>query len=323
MNKQLKIVVLDRDTVGTDVDFSALERLGKLCIYGKSNYEDIADRISDADIVVTNKCKLNEESLSKAGLLKLICLTATGYNNVELAYTKSKNIRVCNVAGYSTNSVVQHTFAMLFYIWEKLAYYDSYVKSGKYVNSPDFCHMAQRFNELCGKTYGIIGLGSIGKGVAKIAEAFGCHVIYYSTSGINNSPEYERVSFDELLSRSDIISIHAPLNEKTKGFMNMEAFRKMKPTAVILNAGRGPIVVEEDLTEALEQGVIAAAALDVISLEPMEASNPLLRIKDSKKLLITPHIAWATVEARQRVLDEVCLNIEAFLRNESRNEVLA
>lgn len=323
MNKQLKIVVLDRDTVGTDVDFSGLERFGELSIYGKSNYEDIADRISDADIVVTNKCKLNEESLSKAGKLKLICLTATGYNNVELAYTKSKNISVCNVAGYSTNSVVQHTFAMLFYIWEKLAYYDSYVKSGEYVNSPNFCHMAQRFNELYGKTYGIIGLGSIGKGVAKIAEDFGCHVIYYSTSGINNSSEYERVSFDELLSRSDIISIHAPLNEKTKGLMNMEAFRKMKSTAVLLNAGRGPIVNEEDLTEALEQELIAAAALDVISVEPMEATNPLLRIKDSKKLLITPHIAWATVEARQRVLDEVCLNIEAFLRNESRNEVLA
>lgn len=321
MEDRLKIVVLDRDTVGSDVDFSGLDKFGTVTIYGKSDYDEISDRISDADIVITNKCKLNEETLRMAHKLKLICLTATGYNNVQTDYTKGKGIAVANVAGYSTNSVVQHTFAMLFYIWEKLAYYDQYVKTGEYTKSPNFCHMDQKFHELDGKIYGIIGLGAIGKGVAKIAEAFGCKVIYYSTSGKNNCNEYEQVSFEQLLSRADIVSIHAPLNEKTEGLMNMAAFRKMKSSAVLINAGRGPIVVEEDLVQALEEDVIAGAALDVISVEPMDPRCPLIKIKDSKKLLITPHIAWATVEARQRVLDEVCLNIQAFLNGENRNRV--
>lgn len=317
----LKLVVLDRDTVGSDISFDGLNAFGEVTIYGKSDYSEICDKIADADIVVTNKCKLNEETLSKADKLKLICLTATGYNNVQTDYTKEKGIAVANVAGYSTNSVVQHTFAMLFYIWEKLAYYDNYVKTGEYTKCPNFCHMDQKFHELDGKTYGIIGLGAIGKGVAKIAEAFGCKVIYYSTSGKNNCSEYEQVSLDELLSRSDIVSIHAPLNEKTEGLMNMEAFRKMKSSAVLINAGRGPIVVEEDLVQALESNVIAGAALDVICVEPMEPGCPLMKIKDSKKLLVTPHIAWATVEARQRVVDEVCLNIQAFLDGKDRNRV--
>ena len=317
----MNIVVLDRDTVGSDVNFDGLNAFGKVTIYGKSDYEEICERIADADIVVTNKCRLNEETLAKADKLKLICLTATGYNNVQTEYTSQKGIAVANVAGYSTNSVVQHTFAMLFYIWEKLAYYDSYVKTGEYTKCPNFCHMDQKFHELEGKTYGIIGLGAIGKGVAKIAEAFGCKVIYYSTSGQNNYSKYEQVSFDELLSRSDIVSVHAPLNERTEGLMNMEAFKKMKPSAVLINAGRGPIVVEDDLVQALEENIIAGAALDVISVEPMEVDCPLMKIKDSKKLLVTPHIAWATVEARQRVVDEVCLNIQAFLDGEERNRV--
>lgn len=317
----LRLVVLDRDTVGSDISFEGLNAFGQVTIYGKSDYSEISGRIADADIVVTNKCKLNEETLSKADRLKLICLTATGYNNVQTSYTSEKGIAVANVAGYSTNSVVQHTFAMLFYIWEKLAYYDNYVKTGEYTKCPNFCHMDQKFHELDGKTYGIIGLGAIGKGVAKIAEAFGCKVVYYSTSGKNNCSEYEQVSFDELLRRSDIVSVHAPLNEKTEGLMNMEAFRKMKSSAVLINAGRGPIIVEEDLVQALEEGVIAGAALDVICVEPMEPDCPLIKIKDSKKLLVTPHIAWATVEARQRVVDEVCLNIQAFLNGKERNRV--
>lgn len=321
MTESLKIVVLDRDTVGSDISFGGLNAFGEVTVYGKSDYSEISDRIAAADIVVTNKCKMNEETLGKANKLKLICLTATGYNNVQTEYTKERGIAVANVAGYSTNSVVQHTFAMLFYIWEKLAYYDNYVKSGEYTKCPNFCHMDQKFNELDGKTYGIIGLGAIGKGVAKIAEAFGCKVIYYSTSGKNNCSEYEQVSFDELLSRSDIVSIHAPLNEKTEGLMNMESFHKMKSSAVLINAGRGPIVVEEDLVQALESNVIAGAALDVICVEPMEPDCPLMKIKDSKKLLVTPHIAWATVEARQRVVDEVCLNIQAFLDGVQRNRV--
>lgn len=321
MKEKMNIVVLDRDTVGVDVDFSGIEKYGEATVYGRTDYEQIPQRIADADIVITNKCRMSKETLEQAKSLKLICLTATGTNNVDKAYTNERGIAVANVAGYSTDSVVQHTFAMLFYIWEKLSYYDSYVKSGAYTKSPDFCHMDQKFFELAGKTYGIVGLGAIGRGVAKIAKAFGCRVIYYSTSGKNDNSDYEQVSFEELLAQSDIVSVHAPLNPRTEGLMNMEAFKKMKSSAVLLNAGRGPIVVEEDLVQALEEGMIAGAALDVISVEPMLPENPLMKIKDSKKLLVTPHIAWATVEARQRVVDEVCLNIEAFLRGEDRNRV--
>lgn len=321
MEKKPKIVVLDRDTVGVDVDFSRIQQYGDTTVYGRTDYSEIGSRIADADIVITNKCRMSKETLEGAKHLKLICLTATGTNNVDKKYTTSRGIGVANVAGYSTNSVVQHTFAMLFYVWEKLAYYDAYVKSGAYTKSPDFCHMDQKFSELAGKTYGIIGLGAIGREVAAVAKAFGCRVIYYSTSGKNDNNQYEQVTFSELLTQSDVVSIHAPLNERTEGLMNREAFRMMKPQAVLLNAGRGPIVVEEDLVQALEQGVIAGAALDVISVEPMLPDNPLLRMKDSGKLLVTPHIAWATVEARQRVVDEVCLNIEAFLKGEERNRV--
>jgi len=321
MSEKLKIVVLDRDTVGIDVSFDSIKDFGDMTIYGKSDFEEINDRVADADIIITNKCRMCVDTLSKAVNLKLICLTATGTNNVDKDYTSSRGIAVANVAGYSTNSVVQHTFAMLFYIWEKLSYYDNYVKSGEYTKSPNFCHMDQKFNELYGKTYGIVGLGAIGKGVAKVAEAFGCRVIYYSTSGNNDCKDYERVTFDELLAQSDIVSVHAPLNAQTEGLMNMEAFKKMKSSAVLLNAGRGPIVVEDDLVKALEERIIAGAALDVISVEPMTPDCPLMKVKDSKKLLVTPHIAWATVEARQRVVDEVYLNIEAFLKNEERNRV--
>lgn len=317
----MKIVVLDRDTVGVDVDFSGIERFGDVVIHGQTAYGQIAARVKDADIIVANKSRMCEETLKDAKNLKLICLTATGTNNVDKEYTQKRNIAVANVAGYSTDSVVQHTFAILFYIWEKLAYYDNYVKSGAYTRSPSFCHMDEKFHELRGKVFGIVGLGDIGRNVARIARMFGCHVIYYSTSGKNHNREFEEVSFDDLLARSDIVSVHAPLNEQTEGLMNREAFKKMKPSAVFLNLGRGPVVVEEDLVQALEQGLIAGAALDVISVEPMTPDNPLMRIRDSKKLLVTPHIAWATTEARQRVVDEVCKNIEAFLKGQERNRV--
>ncbi len=317
----MKIVVLDRNTVGVDIDFEGLRRFGDTVIYPRTEYQQISERVADADIIVANKSIMREDTLKGAANLKLICLTATGTNNIDREYMKSRGIAVANVAGYSTDSVVQHTFAMLFYVWEKLAYYDQYVKSGAYTKSPDFCHIDQKFHELAGKTYGIIGLGAIGKGVARVAEAFGCKVIYYSTTGQNHSDRYEQVGFEELLSRSDVVSIHAPLNERTEGLMTIEAFRKMKPSAVLLNAGRGPIVVEQDLVQALEEGLIAGAALDVISVEPMLPDNPLLKIRDSGKLLVTPHVAWATTEARQRVVDEVCLNIQAFLKGEARNRV--
>lgn len=198
----------------------------------------------------------------------------------------------------------------------KLRYYDDYVKTERYVNDVMFTHFSNTFHELSGKTWGIAGLGAIGRRVAELAALFGCRVIYYSTSGKNSQPGYEQVDFDTLLGMSDIISVHAPLNENTRGMMNAAAFAKMKPSAIFLNLGRGPIVAEQDLADALNAGVIAAAGLDVLSEEPMRSDNPLREIKDSERLIITPHIAWASLEARIRLMKTVEDQVREYFRND-------
>lgn len=308
----MKIVFLDAKTIGEDIDLSGFDELGEVVKYGFSTAEEARERSKDADVLVLNKVQINEQTIGAAKHLKLVCVTATGTNNLDKEYLAKQGIEWRNVAGYSTESVAQHTFAMLFYLLEKLPYYDNYVKSEKYVNDVSFTHFAKAFHELSGQTYGIIGLGNIGRRVADIAKAFGCHVIYYSTSGRNSQPGYERVSFDELLERSDIVSIHAPLDENTLGLMNQKAFAKMKSSAILLNVGRGPIINEADLAEALNNRMIAAAGLDVLSVEPMQPENPLRGIKDSERLLITPHIAWAGVEARMRLMDIILNQIKEF-----------
>ncbi len=322
MEERLKIVFLERDTLGNDVDLSCFSELGEVVSYAKSEPEKNAVRAAGADILIVNKIPVNEALLAGAEHLKLVCLTATGTNNVDFSYTAKRGIPVANVKGYSTDSVVQHTFALLFYVYEKLAFYDRFVKSGEYTRSDIFSRFDQPFRELAEKTWGVIGLGSIGRRVADIARAFGCKTCYYSTTGANVQPEYRPVSLETLLAESDIVSVHAPLTPATRGLIGKAELARMKPSAVLLNLGRGPIVIEEDLAEALEKGSIAGAGLDVLSVEPMTAENPLLRIQDSSRLIVTPHIAWATVEARQRCSDEVCENIRAFLRGEKRNLVL-
>lgn len=308
----MKIVFLDAKTIGDDIDLSGFEKLGEVVKYNFSTTEEALQRTVDADVIVLNKVEINESSIGRAKNLKLVCVTATGTNNLDKEYLKKRGIEWRNVAGYSTESVAQHTFAMLFYLWEKLAYYDQYVKSGKYVGDVMFTHFEKRFHELHGKTWGIIGLGNIGRRVADIAKAFGCKVIYYSTSGKNSQPGYERMEFDDLLKQADIVSVHAPLDENTRGLMNREAFQQMKDSAIFLNVGRGPIVVEKDLADALDAGEIAGAGLDVLSEEPMREENPLRNIKDSEKLIITPHIGWASVEARTRLMEIILEQIRDF-----------
>ncbi|MCR5771657.1 MAG: D-2-hydroxyacid dehydrogenase [Butyrivibrio sp.] len=309
----MKIVFLDRKTIGEDIDLSGFNRFGEVIIYDFSKPEEVPARVEDADIIILNKVPINEKTIGTAKNLKLVCVTATGVNNLDLDYLAAKNIEWRNVAGYSTQTVTQHTFALLFYLFENLAYYDNYVKTDGYTRDFMFTHFEKRFGELYGKTYGIIGLGAIGRQVASVAKAFGCNVQYYSTSGKNHDSEYKEVSFDELLATSDIISIHAPLNDATNNLINKEALSKMKKSAILLNLGRGPIVNEKDLADALENDVIRAAGLDVLSVEPIEESNPLLRIKDSTKLLITPHIAWASIEARTRLMKIIEDHIAKFL----------
>lgn len=317
----MKIALLEKQNLGMDLDYSGLEKLGETVYYDNASQAETQALVSDVDILLVNKVKINEAVLKDAPKLRLICECATGTDNIDLNDTKRRGIPVCNVRGYSTATVAQHTFALLFYVMEKLNSYDAYVKSGEYTESGRFTCLNWPFMELEGKTWGIIGLGEIGKKVANIAKAFGCRVMYYSTSGKNTNLDFEQADFNKLLKESDIVSVHAPLTEKTRNLMDKEAFGKMKPTAYFINVGRGPIVEEEALAEALEEGRLAGAALDVVSTEPMKADNPLFRIKDSGKLVITPHIAWASREARQRLIDEVVKNIEAFLMDEKRNLV--
>ena len=308
----MKIVFLDVKTIGEDIDLSGYEALGEVVKYDFSTSEQARERTRDADVIILNKVEINEKSIGEANKLKLVCVTATGTNNLDKEYLAERGIAWRNVAGYSTETVAQHTFALLFYLFEKLSYYDDYVKSEKYIGDVSFTHFDHVFHELTGKTWGIIGLGNIGRRVADVAKMFGCHVIYYSTSGKNSQPGYERVEFDELLEKSDIVSVHAPLTDETQGLMDAKAFSKMKESAIFLNLGRGPIVVEKDLADALDNGHIAAAGLDVLSVEPMREDNPLRRIKDSEKLIITPHIAWASVEARTRLMEIILGQIKEF-----------
>lgn len=301
----MKIVFLDAKSIGEDIDLSGFDALGEVVKYDFTTDEEVPKRAADADIIIVNKVNINEKTIGGAEHVKMVCVTATGTNNLDKEYLESRKIIWHNVAGYSTESVTQHTFAMAFYLLEKLRYYDDYVKDEKYIDDTVFTHFTNRFFELSGKTWGIIGLGNIGRRVAGIAKSFGCRVIYYSTSGKNHNKEYEEVDFDTLLAESDILSVHAPLDENTQNLMDKDAFEKMKNTAIFLNLGRGPIVVEADLADALEQGRIAAAGLDVLCIEPMSPDNPLRHIKDSDKLLITPHIGWASVEARTRLMQTI------------------
>lgn len=312
MQEKLKIVFLDAKTIGEDIDLSGYEKLGEVVKYDFSTPEEARERTKDADVIILNKVVINEASIGEADHLKLVCVTATGTNNLDKEYLDKRGVAWRNVAGYSTETVAQHTFAMLFYLLEHLNYYDQYVKAERYVNDTMFTHFAEVFHELNGMTWGVIGLGAIGRRVADIAKMFGCRVIYYSTSGKHDQPGYERVTFDTLLRESDIVSVHAPLDENTKDLMNKEAFDKMKSSAIFLNLGRGPIVVEKDLADALEQGSIVAAGLDVLCVEPMQEENPLRRIKDSNRLIITPHIAWASVEARTRLMQIIEGQIREF-----------
>lgn len=317
----MNIVVLEARSLGEDVSFQAFERYGNVTIYRETTKEEMPGRIRSADIIVANKVPFCEETLRDAKDLKMVCLTATGINNLDGEYLKSRGIAAYHVAGYSTEAVAQHTFAILLYVLEKLSYYDRFVKSGEYSRGTMFSHFGRPFCELAGKTWGILGLGAIGRKVAQIAEAFGCRVICCSASGGTYDTKYEQVDFGELLRRSDILSAHAPLNSHTEGIFNLEAFSEMKPNAVFVNVARGGLVVEDALCTALERGMIAGAALDVLCQEPLPADSPLLKIQDSERLIITPHIGWAPVETRRRCLEIAVENVGRFLRGDSENRV--
>ena len=320
--KKANIVILERNSVGTDIDVSCFEKLGNVTYYGNTvTVEEVRERTKDADIVIANKAPMREESLNASPNVKLICNFATGFDNCDLAYCKERGIGIANVRDYCTEMVAQHTFTLALALVQKLAHYDTYVKSGEYSAQDRFSNFDVAFTELAGKTWGIVGMGNIGRKVANIAQAFGCKVIFHSVTGQSTVKDYPQVDKETLLKESDFLSLHCPLSDLSRNFIDKEALLKMKKTAVLINVARGPVVNNTDLAEALLKEEIAAAGLDVVEKEPLEITNPLSAIKDSNRLIITPHLAWAGIEARIRCVEETCKNVEAFLAGEKRNIV--
>lgn len=309
----MKIVFLDADTMGAMDLKSAFAILGEYIQYGNSTTIEAIERSIDATVVITNKVKLEKDFFDKVKSVKLICIAATGMNNVDLEAAREYGVEVRNVKGYSTSSVAQHTFSMIFSLLNHTTGYDAYVKSlNGYAESPIFTNFQHEVWELKGKTLGVVGMGEIGKRVAGIAQIFGADVVYYSTSGLNDQAGFRRVFLEDLLTISDVVSIHAPLNKNTKGLIGIEQLSMMKKNAILVNTGRGGIVNEKDLAQALNKKMISGAALDVFESEPISKNNPLLTLKDPSRILFSPHIAWASKEARKNLLNGIVENIRQY-----------
>ena len=309
----MKIVCLDADTLGNDVDLDAVfGKFGEFVSYNMTEANQTVQRLQNADIVLTNKVLITKDVIAQTNL-KLICVTATGVNNIDLEAAKEANIPVKNVAGYSTNSVAQQTFANILALRNSTSYYENYGKnSDGWAKSPIFVNLDRPIFELSGKKFCVVGLGTIGLEIAKIAQAFGCDVCFYSTSGNNSNSEFKRVSFKEAL-QCDIISIHAPLNENTKNLFDANALNQLKDGAMLVNSGRGGIIDEEKIAQIIDEREIYFVT-DVLEKEPIRADHPLLKVKNKDRLMITPHIAWASVEARKKLIELSAKNIEDFIK---------
>ncbi len=314
----MKITLLDDATLGEGLDFSLLSRFGEVETCGKTPQNMVAEKITDSDVVIINKIKMNEESLRFAKKLKLICVFATGFDNIDVGYCREHGIGVCNVKGYSTDSVAQLTLALVLQLMNRIPEFTDYVESGAYSKSGLQNYLKPQFYELSGKTWGIIGCGNIGGKVAEIATAFGCRVLVNKRTP---HQVYENATVDEICEKSDIISIHAPLTDETRGIISRERIGRMKKTAVVVNVARGAITDEEAIADAIETGALGGFGADVYSTEPFPVNHPFTRIMHRDNVCLTPHMAWAAVEARRRCLDEIILNIEAFLKGETRNRV--
>ncbi|RXJ81483.1 D-2-hydroxyacid dehydrogenase [Arcobacter sp. F2176] len=307
----MKVVILDRSTLGSDMDLSVLNQFGELVCYDYTNEEETIARLKDCDIAITNKVLITKEVID-ATELKLICISATGMNNVDVEYAKHKGIEVKNVAGYSTSSVAQLTISFALNFIQKMDYYSSYVKDGNWHKSKIFTHIDNPFMELDGKTWGVIGLGNIGEKVAQIASAFGCNIKYYSTSGMNYNANYDATNLTTLISESDIISIHSPLNEKTKDLLNYENMKLLKNDAIVINVARGGIINEYDIVKILKEKNIYFA-IDTVTTEPIEEDSPLNEVLENDNVIITPHIAWSSIESRKKLIEGIYNNIKGFI----------
>jgi len=312
----MKIVVLDGYALNPgDLSWDELRKLGNVEIYERTPKELITERAGGAEIIMTNKTVLTSKIIKKLTSLKYIGVLATGVNVVDLEAASERGVIVTNVPAYSTMSVAQHVFALILEYYNYTGTLSEEVKAGKWSGNADFCFWDKQLTELAGKTIGIIGFGRIGKAVAGIADAFGMKVVISSK---RKAPGYKNYSVEELLNKSDIVTLHCPLTEETRGLINADRLKQMKSTALLVNTSRGPVVVEEDLADALNKDIIAGAALDVLSEEPPRPDNPLLT---AKNCIITPHIAWATFEARQRLMKISVENLKGFLNGKPVNVV--
>ena len=308
----MKLALLDTETLGNDLDLSPLEAFGVLDTYDITEPDETLDNIDDADIVITNKVVIDRDVMQAAPNLKLICVAATGTNNIDLDAAEELGITVKNVAGYSTQSVTEHTFALLFNIAKKMEYYTLYARGGAWSQSMIFTHLEQPFWEIAGKRWGIIGMGTIGQNVARIARAMGAEVVYHSTSGTNTDQPYTHLDLDTLLSTCDIVSIHAPLDDRTRNLIGLENLPLLKDGAILLNLGRGGIINETALARELDRRELYAG-LDVLETEPITAYHPFMHIDHIERLIMTPHIAWGSVEARRKLLEGIVGNIVEFV----------
>ena len=309
----MKIIFLDARTLGNVPNLNQLTDLGELKLHPDTQPRQVAERIQGAEVVISNKVRITREVMQQSPALKLICVAATGMNNVDLAAAAELGIQVKNVKGYSTDSVAQQTFALLLALLHSTAYYDTYVKTGEYSKERIFTHLGRPFWELRGKRFGVFGLGEIGRQVATIATTFGAEVVYFSASGQDYGVPYQRLALDEFLQTCDVISVHAPLNDQTDNLLNYDRIAQMKSKALLLNTSRGGIVNEADLVQALDDDLIAGAAIDVFIQEPIAASHPYLQLQKKEKLLLAPHVAWSSIEARTRLMDKVAENIRQYL----------
>ena len=315
----MKIVLLDAKTLGNDIPLTAFSDIGEFTAYPKTEPCDIAERIKDAEVIVTNKVKLYAEYLCHAPNLKLICITATGYDNVDINYCKEHGVAVCNVKGYSTECVSQLTISMALALTNHLRVFDDYVKSGEYSKSGIQNKLTPTFNEVYGKTWGIIGLGNIGKRVADVAKVMGCKVLAYKRTPV---PDYECVDLETLMKESDIISVHIPSSPETVGLVSREMLGKMKERAILINVARGNILDEKAVADAILDGSLYGFGCDVYSTEPFPEDHPYSALSKCDNVILTPHMAWGGYETRVRLVDEVAKNIEAFYKGEERNRVV-
>lgn len=309
----MKIAIIDSKTMGNDLDLSIFKDLGELDIYDLIEKKDIVSKLQNYDVIITNKVKFDAETIKSLPKLKLICLTATGTDNIDLTAAKECNITVKNVVDYSSNSVAQHTFALLLSLMEQLRYFDDFSKSKDgWSSSKFFTNLDKKYSEISGKNWGIIGLGNIGNKVANIAEAFGANVLVCSPSGSKYETKYKQVSKDELMSSCDIITIHTPLNKHSENFITRRELEMMKDGSYIVNVARGKIINEQDMAKVLDEKNIYHAT-DVLAQEPMQKDHVYLNVKDKSKLIITPHIAWASSEARKLLMKKVHQNIKDYI----------